>query len=817
MKAIPLSMRRVECRIGGCSCLLSISSFNHYICRMIRPYRIRRIVCLMIILYPLMARAGDAPCQISGRVVDPAGRPVPEVAVRIVAIDVTGLTDPEGYFSFQGVPAGVYDLTFRRYGFRQERLVHIRIPEDGSVRLEPVILAYRVIDLAGDIVTATRTARHPDEISKSFNRVGERAILERESKSSAEALREEPGLFVQKTGHGGGSAIVRGLSSNQILIMVDGIRLNNSTYRLGNHPYMTLVDNFLAERIEVIRGPSSVLYGSDALGGAINLVTREPDPGEEGTALRLFGRTASADGEKTLHADARRSLGNIGFQAGFTVKDFGDLRRGGDSDHPELERSTDGLVQRPTGFHAYDVDAGAVYEPTADQQIKLAWQMTRRRDVPRYDKYENNDYYRWLYQPQERDLAYFRYKRLTSAGWLDAVESTISLHRQLEGREIQQAADSELTLEEDRVWTTGLTLQMNSTVREHRLTYGADIYLDRVRSGRSVRNPLTGVSVVQDRGRYPDGAVYNSAGIFLQDEMPLGHAIDLTASARFSRFWTSFTVPPDTAAAVEITDVDQRFQAITGSLGGVFRPDEWIQLTFNISQAFRAPNLSDLEKMGESKGSTFEVPNPDLEPERMIGTDAGVRLNPGRWEAAVTFHAGWLSDMIASADATWNGQSTIEQGGRILKVKQKENIGEALIYGIESGGRLRLSRQVTLRGNLTATYGENRTLDEPVGGIPPLFGLVGLRWGGEDNFLDFFTRFAAKQDRLSTDDRDDPRIPVGGTPGWLTWNLRSGVDLGRFGDLRVGIENLLDLNYREHGSGINGPGRNFIVSLEVTG
>lgn len=135
--------------------------------------------------------------------------------------------------------------------------------------------------------------------------------------------------------------------------------------------------------------------------------------------------------------------------------------------------------------------------------------------------------------------------------------------------------------------------------------------------------------------------------------------------------------------------------------------------------------------------------------------------------------------MLASADASYNGLSTIEKDGAV-----------------------------------TTTYGQNTTNNEPVGGIPPSFGILGLKWDTETYYFDFYMRFATKQDRLSADDKDDPRIPEGGTPGWRIFNLRTGFNFLDFTNLQFAVENIFDYNYREHGSGVNGPGRNFIVSLE---
>lgn len=755
--------------------------------------------------------------QVTGRVVDPEGDPVAEAVVTIHGSNRSAISDRSGRFTIRDVPAGIRELRVRRLGFREARVEGIRVPAVGDIDVGSVHLRYRPLVIPGSVVTATRTDRLIEDVSSPVNVVEAEDLRERESKSSAEALREETGLFVQKTEHGGGSAIIRGLGSSQILLLVDGIRLNNSTFRLGSHPYLTTVDNQLVRRIEVIRGPTSVMHGSDALGGTVNLITRgaldgDPSPGLE---YRLFGRAATADGERTGRGEISLRGERIGLRTGATVKRFDDLRRGGRSDDPEIERSTDGLVQRPSGFDAHDLDARVDWAADSEHVVTVAWQRSRRNEVPRYDKYEIDNFHRWVYEPQDRDLIYFRGETPTGIPGFATARILLSWQRMVEGRQIQAEANGELTRELDEVRTGGLTLQIENPVGTHRITGGFDLYLDDVRSRRSTEDPRSGAVTLDSRGRFPDGAEYNSLGFFLEDEWSPRGPWSFTAGLRYSMSRARFEAPIGLDDRDDTFRVDQGFQAITGSAGAVCRIDDRVHLIANVGQAFRAPNLSDIGKLGESKGETYEVPNAELEPERMVSGDGGLRVLLGPVRAEATVYVSQITDLLASVETSWNGSTTIVQGGDTLKVKTKENIGNALIRGLEASIDFSLARSVSLSANVTATHGENTTIGEPVGGIPPTFGRVGLRWQGESAFADLFVRFAGRQARLSTDDLDDPRIPEIGTPGWSTWNIRAGMPLGGAIDFQISVENLLDSNYREHGSGINGPGRNFVVSVET--
>lgn len=751
--------------------------------------------------------------KIEGLVVDEQGKPIPALHVLVIGSGRGDATDRNGYFVIENIEQGIYTVQFDHISYKTREIENLVLSGDLSIDLKTVIMTPHVIPLPGVVVTATRTERRDTEVSQPVNIVPGIRIVERNAKTSAEALREETGIFVQKTSHGGGSAIIRGLGSNQILLLVDGVRLNNSTCRLGNHQYLTTIDNFIVDRLEVVRGPTSVLYGSDALGGTVNAITKTPAPAgvEASLDYRIQSRYASADREKTARIETTLRNHRWALLSGFSYSDYEDLRRGENSDHPELERSIDGPVQKPTGFRTYDVDSKLVCSIRPGQRLILAYQMARKIDVPRYDKYENNGCHLWLYTPLNRDLVYLTYENRSKGKFLSSLRASVSCHIQEEGREKQKETTDPLIKERDKVNTLGLALQSNSEFKNHYLTFGVDVYSDNVSSERRTV-AADGSIEIDDRGRYPDDATYTSFGTFLQDEIRIGKNVTATTGIRYSRFGTNFSLPQE-GAGTGLDEIHMNFQSLTGSLGFIYKCSEFTYLNANIGQAFRAPNLSDMSKLGESKGDTYEVPNTDLEPEKMLSVDTGFKIQSECIQASASAYFARITDLLASADATWNGSPVFTVGDIEYKVKSKQNIGDACIRGVEVSLNIHLTGRLSFYGNLTTTFGRNITGDEPVGGIPPAFGLTGFEWRKEWYHVTAYTRFATEQDRLSADDMDDPRIPEGGTPGWYTLNLRGGFPAWDKLNIYLAVENILDLNYREHGSGVNGPGRNFIISM----
>jgi len=755
--------------------------------------------------------------NIKGHIEDYQNKPVPHVNITVLGTDKGTSSDESGYFFIKNILPGKYDIKFSHISYKTRLIKEIEVNPNQTVDIGNVRLRYKIYSSEEITITASKIEKNVYDVPNPVNLINEDQITKRNAKTSSEALREEPGVFVQKTNHGGGSAIIRGLSSNQILLLVDGIRLNNSTYRLGNHQYLTTVDYNCLDRIEIVRGPASVMYGSDALGGIINLITQRPSTKKMGDELdynfRFYGRSASADDEKTARAEFSIYNKNIALLLGISYKNFGDLRRGPNSSHPEIENSTNGLYQSPSGFSQNDFDAKFFYKPDDNQELIFAFQMTRQKDVPRYDKYENNDYMTWIYTPQNRYLTYIAYKKQSLNKYINSINFTLSYHRQEEGREIQKKSYTDFRKEIDKVGTLGLNIILNSKYKRHNINYGIELYLDNVQSKRTITDAETKTTKRDNRGRYIDGSEYNSTGIFVQDEISISRKFTAVAGLRYSYFSTNFTFPNDSASGFS-GKYEQNFKSFTGSTGLIYRLTPQVNLNLNISQGFRAPNLSDISKFGESKGSVYEVPNTNLKPEQMLSFDIGTKLKYNKLIADIFVYYSKISDLLASADALYKGSPTIEKGGEAYKVKTKKNIGNGFIQGFESYLSYEAGKGLFLYTNFTYTYGQNTTLDEPIDGIPPAFGLAGIKWNNQKYYLDFYTRFATKQDRLSSDDMDDPRIPDKGTPGWHTINLRTGMKFNQDLYIQLSLENILDYNYREHGSGINGPGRNFIITFE---
>ena len=733
----------------------------------------------------------------------------PVVGARVILLGTTlgAVTDLEGFYTIVSVPPGRYDVEASFLGYRSELVEGIEVVAARTVRVN-FELQVTVVPLQEISVTASRIEKEIFYTPHAITIASEEEIEKRAPRTTPEILREETGVMIQKTTHGHGAPAVRGLMGYQVLILIDGMRLNNATFRYGPNQYLSTIDPHQVERIEVVRGPGSVLYGSDAQGGVINIITKKPgrSSGRFKTNLRINSKYASADEEKMVHLEVHGGTQKLGFSLGATLKDVGDLKAGGDLG-----------VQSPTGWQENGGHVTLCANLNENQKVTWGYQAVRQKDVPRYDKYpgglyatgkkESGAYERYLYTPQDRDLLYVDYKMRDVNSFINALGATLSFHRQKEGRDMLKEGETKCTKEEDVTRTWGFNLQLNSLYgTRHNLVYGLEGYRDKVGSERFDTDISTG-NTEQKRGRYPDGASFESAALYLQDEIFITSNLAVSCGGRYSRFRLKADLDDSTFGSIDAVS-----HALTGSFGAVLGLTDNVNMTLGLAQAFRAPNIDDETTFGDFHAG-IEVPSPGLEPEKSFTYELGFKTRYNTWTGSVTAYVTNLRDLIDREPSTYQGSPTLN-GEQVWK---KINVNRARVKGIEADIHWAALSEWSVFSNFARTWGRDLSGDEPLRRIPPAMGLLGVRWQPVRTGFwgECFIRFAAKQDELSSGDEADVRIPIGGTPGWVTCNARAGLRVTEYLRFTLGLENIWDEAYREHGSGVDGPGRNFFLHSEI--
>ena len=776
--------------------------------------------------FSLSATELVAESTLTGQVFDKQNNPLAYVQVILEATSRGDVTDESGKFQISNLPTGKYKVIFQLIGYETVKKSVVLANSKQILKLN-IEMTPTVIQLGDVLVTASRNYESAHEVPQFVSVINPRKIRERNSRQTPELLREEPGLVVQKTNQGGGSPIMRGLKANKLLFLVDGIRLNNSTYRGGNTQYLNTVDSGTLERVEIVHGPISVLYGSDALGGAINLITKSPRLTLDGR--HTFGGSASAsistaDETKTSNFNIMTANSKWGLILKGSLKSFGDITRGSKGGSTLMNRlQNDSRTNRvlnkkqsPNGYDSYDLSSKALIKLSDFQELTLAAQFNRQNSVPRYDVVETLGDSVRLFDPQERDLFYLTYVNRNPSPWFNKFTTTGSLHRQFERRRRIKFGSTNETLDQFRTLTSGLQIHFNKLLgSNHQLVYGSELYFDWVATKSSSRDLTTGR---ENAGLplFPDGSSFLTFGLFAQDAFHLLPKWKLILGGRFSSTKLRAPFEDDPNSLQNFGTIKQTNSAFTGSLGSQFAISKELSFVTNIAQGFRTPNLDDVSKLGPGKGNSFyDVPNAATKPEKTLSIDGGFKIFSNRLRANIFGFYNSIADLLVRRPAEFNGLPFVIEEGDTLAVFHKENAGKAYTTGVAFTAEFFITSHLALRGNLSYTYGRNTSNDEPLNSIPPFGGLLGIRWRQNQYWAELNSRFAMEQKRLSFEDQADLRIPEGGTPGWYTLNLKLGANVTKAVNLKVAVMNILDQNYREHLSGFNAPGRNFIFSAQI--
>lgn len=647
-------------------------------------------------------------------------------------------------------------------------------------------------------VTATRRPQSDLDVAAAVTVVGPAQIAERAPQTVADYLRGVPGAFVQSTTPGQAIPIVRGLKGSEVLHLVDGFRLNTAFFRNAPNQYFALVDAQNVERVEVVRGPSSTLYGSDAMGGVVQVLTPEQRFEGAGWTSRghLRSQFASGDLSSVTRADGAAGREGVSLAGGVTWQDVGERRPGGGPRLPQ------------TGFRAGTADAKMIWDVASDHELMFNVQYLKQPRTPRFDELVpgfgqdspgSDEFY---FEPNDRLFAHARWRWNAANAAFDTAELHLGHQEINDDRRSREHGSAQRDLEENRDRLRGFTGSFSKQVGAHALVYGFEAYLDRVDSRRVRLNVNTG-AVTPRAPRFPTGSTMDSYALYLDDSIELAPRWQLGLGARYSRF--EIELPAAAAGIGTRLSPDD----LTGNASLTFKAGDGVHLVTNLGRGFRAPNVFDLGVFGDRPGNRFAIPNADLKPETVITWDVGVKMEQAGWQAEAFLWRSNYTDKITSVDIG------TDEAGRILV--QNRNVTELNLWGAEIGARWTVDAVLALYGVLNLTRGREQYAgaDYDADRIPPVNGRLGAQWRLAPHWsLDGWASYAARQDRLSPRDREDPRVNPAGTAGWNTWNLRVGWDFTANASLALRLENLADRRYREHGSGIDEVGRSATVTLD---
>ncbi|MFH1808233.1 MAG: TonB-dependent receptor [Pseudomonadota bacterium] len=663
-------------------------------------------------------------------------------------------------------------------------------------------------------VTATATPEQATRTGRLISTVEVAQALNEVETDLPDALEALPGLSLQRSSGNGGSPILRGLVGPQVLVLVDGVRLNNSIWREGPVQYLNAIELGSLQRVEVLRGPGSVLHGSDALGGVVHLRTKDPTFVDEGFAVQGNLVTTFRSASETLlgHTEVDAGAPALALRVGGDLGQIGNLRGGRDTG-----------MQDFSGYRRGGLDAKLSYEPRAGHRLQSGVLALRQIDAPRPDKCARYDGGRVrdcrTMTEQFIDLGSLRYRGVAGQ-LLDEVETILSVQNFHEKTERLRWDRALVETRQDDVLTLGGHLLLSrrfsvDTPLHARFSAGGEVYHDLVDSQawrRSVRGIDAEVASAPgertpELATVADGSSYTSMGVFAEQRLAASETWAAVLGVRLSGYQARASDPTRLGH-----DLDRSFAAPSASLSGEAQVFDGLRLGLSLMHGFRAPNLYDLTGRDQFGGGYEFADALNLGPERLSGAELVARWDLGPFSAELAGHASVLHDLIVRQPGRFAGQE-LHDG---VPVFMRVNAGLATIVGVESEAHLQLPASTELVATFAYTHGQDLTHDEPLSRIPPATGSLGVRSQPVDGLLlGSEALWALTQDRLSARDRSDPRIAEGGTPGFFVLGLFASYRILQAVRLSARLHNLFDQSYRVHGSGLDGPGVEGRVRLEL--
>ncbi|CCH01855.1 Vitamin B12 transporter btuB Cobalamin receptor [Fibrella aestuarina BUZ 2] len=678
-------------------------------------------------------------------------------------------------------------------------------------------------------------------------------IAFRNNQNTADLLQQTGNVFVQKSQGGGGSPVLRGFEASRVLIVVDGVRMNNAIYRAGHLQNVLRIDPAILDRAEVLFGPGSTLYGSDALGGVMYFQSRNPDLSNSAkVSVRpsAYVRIGSATGERTAHADVSIGTRRLGFLTSITGASFGDVVQGNNrrADYPDFGKLTQYVEVSPSNpigqvvtnpdpnkqvgsaYQQLDLLQKVLFQPSEGVRHILNVQYSTSSNVPRYDRLSEvasgkPRFAEWYYGPERRLLTSYRLEMTRATALFDRLNLTAAYQNIEESRNSRRLDAASLKRQVERVGVWSLNADLQKRLGDHTLQYGLELTHNDVTSTATFLDVRTSAVTPADT-RYPDGGnTLSTTAFYLTDQLTLSPLVTINGGLRYTLTNLNAIFRDKTFFPFPFDEIKQSPSGLSGNLGLVLTPTERSKISLLGSTGFRAPNIDDLTKVFESRAGSLIVPNPNIRPEQTYNLELSVNQWVGnRLRLDATVFNTWFTNAIVVDAFTLNGQSTVNYGGQLSQVTAAQNKRRAMLRGYSLGALLRLTNRLSFSGTINDVAGRILavggfdTKELPLDHVPPTFGRLSLLYQSPRFTAEAYSLFNGWK-RIADynpegEDNAQYATPAG-MPAWMTANLRGSVRVSRFLTVQAACENLFDLNYRTFASGFSAPGRNFLLTLRA--
>jgi len=664
--------------------------------------------------------------------------------------------------------------------------------------------------------------------------------------SMAEVLSNSGSVFVQKSQQGGGSPSIRGFEASRVLLLVDGVRMNNLIFRSGHLQNVITVDESMLDNVNIFYGPASTLFGSDALGGAVAMSTKKAK--FLGEAKNKFtgsinSRYSSSNMEKSIALNLNYASRNFASLTMVSFNDFGDLKMGRNKNQNEeffgerpfhvatingvdqVVPNDNKYVQKESGFKQYNFMQKLAYKTDSGFEHGLNLQYSTSTDVPRYDRLTEGDpktglrHAQWYYGPQQRAIGIYSLSK-DKAFFDSDLKVNIAFQDVKESRHNRRFGNYNLQNRKEDVKMYSIAVDLKKKFSEGELFYGFESYYETLKSNAFSNNVNTG-AIKPISTRYPNGE--NS---MLRNDLYVSYNDKLSAKTlwnvgiRLGYTSLNSTIADDSFFPLPFTSVSQNNFTYSGSLGIVKNTSENVSLKANLSTGFRVANIDDLAKIFESVQGIIIVPNANVKPEKTVTADLGIAVqsNSKKVKFESTYFYSRMFDAIALDEFQYEGQSMIFYDGTPSKVFANRNRGNAFVTGLSTSFSAVLVSKLRMDANFNYTLGRvvQGGMLTPLDHIAPYFGKIGFMYANAGVNIEAYLLYNGQKKRSDYSESGEDNLqyaPVNGLPSWKTYNLKTSFQVYKGATVFAGVENILDTQYRTFSSGINAPARNIYGGL----
>lgn len=667
--------------------------------------------------------------------------------------------------------------------------------------------------------------------------------------TAADLVANTGDVFIQKSQMGGGSPMIRGFATNRVLIAVDGVRMNNAIFRSGNIQNIISLDPFATNRAEVIFGPGSIIYGSDAIGGVMGFYTFDPILSHNSKQLfktRANTRFSSANNEATGHVDLNFGYKKWASFTSFSYSSFGDMQMGskGPSEYlrhnyVQTNNGTDEIInnpspriQTPSGYSQLNLMQKIKFVPNNRWQFNYGFHYSESSNVDRYDRLIMTKdsllkYGEWYYGPQLWIMNNINIQHTASTKLFNHLKIVAAHQHFEESRHSRKLHKTDKKHRFETVDALSLNIDAEKDLKKgNRLFYGFETVGNRVGSSGQSEN-LSNNTWASAPSRYPDGSTWLSIAAYGNILHKITRKTNVQAGLRYNYIYLNADFNND-FYDFQFDNARINTGALTGSIGLIHTPDDLWQFNATVATGFRAPNIDDVGKVFDSEPSSVVVPNPDLKPEYAINAELGAAVVLVK-QLKIDFAAYYtvLTNAMVRRDYTLNGQDSILYDGELSQVQAIQNAASAYVYGVQCGAEFKWKSGISATTRFNYQKGKEELDDgsfSPMRHAPPWFGTthisyekkklkmdVNAQYNGEVAFSNMPESEKSKAHIYALDHNGNPY-----SPSWTTINFKTQYQFNANLLATAGIDNLTNKRYRGYSSGMVAPGRNFIFSLMLT-